>query len=131
MTNKEQIKTVLEEMGYRPWLDEDGDLIVRYQLKAFYFLANEEEDNYVAVVFPQLYEMEDGEETLVMATCNKLVREIKFAKVYVDQTFKSVSASCEFFFTDEASLKKNIEHAFHVLGMARTLFRKAKEELAE
>ena len=51
------------------------------------------------------------------------------AKVYIDQTLESVTASCEFFYTDEESLKSNVEHALHILGRIRSTFSKSKAEL--
>ena len=33
MTNKEQIFNVLERLGYKPQYDDDGDILMRYQLK--------------------------------------------------------------------------------------------------
>ena len=33
MTNKEQIFNALERLGYKPQYDDDGDIMLRYQLK--------------------------------------------------------------------------------------------------
>ena len=52
----------------------------------------------------------EGEETLTLAVCNKVSRDIKLAKVFIDHTLEGVSASCEFFYTDMESLKNNVEH---------------------
>lgn len=89
----------------------------------------DEEENYVPVIYPQFAEIAEGEDTLFLAVCNKLTRDVKFVKVYVDQTFKNVSASCEFFYTDEESLQECMERSLHVLGVIRSVFRQAKKEL--
>ena len=50
----------------------------------------------------------EGEETLTLAVCNKVSRDLKLAKVFIDQTLESVSTSCEFFYTDMESLQNNV-----------------------
>ena len=65
---------------------------------------------------------------MTLAICNKVSREIKLAKVYIDQTLKSVTASCEFFYTDMDSLKSNVEHSLNILGMVRSTYFKVRSE---
>ena len=70
-------------------------------------------------------------ETLTLAVCNKVSRDLKLAKVFIDQTLESVSASCEFFYTDMESLKNNVEHVLGILGMVRSTYYKAKAEFTD
>ena len=131
MTKKEQIMATLEKMGYRPELDNDGDILLRYQMKSIFVLTGDEDDSYVSVMLPQFHEIEEGKETLVLAVCNKMTRELKLAKVYVDQTFKNVSATCEFYYTNEESLEQNLRQSLQLLGVVRTVLRKTMDELSE
>ena len=131
MTKKELIMSTLEEkMGYCPEIDEDGDIKVAYQLKTIYVIISEDDEPYVSVMLPQFHEIEDGKETLALAVCNKMSRELKFAKVYIDQTFKHVTATCEFFYSGKKSLMQNLEKALELLGVVRTVFRNDMEELS-
>lgn len=92
-------------------------------MKTFYVMgANSDDEDYLVVVFPQMYEVDEGEETKVLAACNKITREIKLAKVYIDQTLKNVSASCEFYYNGEESLKTCLDKAIEILGMVRLTF---------
>lgn len=131
MTKKEQIMATLEKMGYRPELDNDGDILLRYQMKSIFVLTGDEDDSYVSVMLPQFHEIEEGKETLVLAVCNKMTRELKLAKVYVDQTFKNVSATCEFYYANEESLEQNLRQSLQLLGIVRTVLRKNMDELSE
>lgn len=132
MTKTEQIVEVLERMGYKPLFDEDGDILIRYQLKHFYFFYNEaDEDQFIQIVHPQFAELEEGDETIHLAACNKVTRETKMVKVFVDQTFKNVTASCEFFYSDEDDLEMNIAKALRILGVIRTSYRNVVRELSE
>lgn len=132
MTKTEQIAAVLERMGYKPLFDEDGDILIRYQLKHLYFFYNEaDEDQFIQIVHPQFAELEEGDETIHLAACNKVTRETKMVKVFVDQTFKNVTASCEFFYSDEDDLEMNIAKALRILGVIRTSYRNVVRELSE
>ncbi|MBP3573108.1 MAG: YbjN domain-containing protein [Prevotella sp.] len=131
MTKKEMIVKVLDEMGFKLHEDEDGDLMFRYQMKNIYTVIGDESEQYLVLVMPQFCELEDGEEHVALAVCNKMTRELKLAKVYVDQTFKNVSASCEFYYTDENSLKTNIENGLNVLGIVRTFYRTIRNEIVD
>jgi len=131
MTKKELIMSTLEEkMGYCPEVDEEGDIRFAYQLKTIYVMTGDEDEQYVSVMLPQFHEIEDGKETLALAVCNKMTRELKFAKVYVDQTFKHVTATCEFFYSGKKSLTQNLEKSLELLGVVRTVFRNDMEELS-
>ena len=124
------MSTLEEKMGYCPEIDEDGDIKVAYQLKTIYVMTSEDDEPYVSVMLPQFHEIEDGKETLALAVCNKMSRELKFAKVYIDQTFKHVTATCEFFYSGKKSLMQNLEKALELLGVVRTVFRNDMEELS-
>lgn len=125
------IVKVLDEMGFKLHEDEDGDLMFRYQMKNIYTVIGDESEQYLVLVMPQFCELEDGEEHAALAVCNKMTRELKLAKVYVDHTFKNVSASCEFYYTDENSLKTNIENGLNVLGIVRTFYRTIRNEIVD
>lgn len=132
MTKKEQIINVLERMGYKPKIDKEGDIMLRYQLKTLFFLVNDDdEENFVNVILPQFAEIDDGEETLYLAACNKVTRGTRMVKVYVDQTFKNITASCEFYYANDESLEFNLQKALSILAIIRTLYRNCIKELSE
>ena len=123
--------SVLEKMGYSPEVDNDGDIMFRYQMKAIYVMIGDEEEPYISLMLPQFHEFEEGQETLVLVTCNKMTRELKMAKIFIDQTFKNVSATCEFFYINEEALEQNLRHALQIIGVVRSVFRKDMAELSE
>lgn len=123
MTKHEMVVSVLQSLGFKPQIDDEGDIFIRYQMKTFYVMGSSSDDeDYLVVVFPQMYEVNEGEETKVLAVCNKITREIKLAKVYIDQTLKNVSASCEFYYNGEECLKTCLDKAIEILGMVRLTF---------
>ena len=132
MTNKEQIYNVLERLGYKPQYDDDGDILIRYQLKLLLFLTqDDDEEHFVNVTLPQFCSVPEGQELLYLAACNKLSRDTKMAKVFIDHTFKNVTATCEFFFDDEKTLEKNIIRALRILSIMRTAYNYCIKEMSE
>lgn len=131
MKKKELILATLEKMCYSPEVDNDGDIRLLYQMKTIYVMTGDEEEPYISMMLPQFHEIEDGQETMVLAVCNKLTRELKLAKVYVDQTFKNVTATCEFFYANNEALEQNLRNSLQMLGVVRTVFRKDLAELSE
>lgn len=130
MNKKELILKTLEKMGHSPEVDNDGDIMLHYQMKTIYALTGDEEEPYISMMLPQFHEVEEGQETLVLAVCNKMTRELKLAKVYIDQTFKNVTATCEFYHANEESLEQNLRNSLQMLGVIRTVFRNDMAELA-
>jgi len=131
MTNKEIIMETLNKMGYNPIQDEDGDILFYYQMKAIYVIIADEDESYVSLLLPQFNEIEEGKEALVLAVCNKMTRELKMAKVYIDKTFKNVTCTCEFYFANEESLVQNLTNSLKLLGIIRTLYRNEYAEMQE
>lgn len=131
MSKKELILKTLEKMGHSPEVDNDGDIMLHYQMKTIYVMTGDEDEPYISMMLPQFHEIEDGNETLVLAVCNKMTRELKLVKVYIDQTFKSVTATCEFFYANEESLEQNLRNSLKMLGVVRTVFRNNMAELSD
>ena len=131
MNKKELILKTLEKMGHSPEVDNDGDIMLHYQMKTIYVLTGDEEEPYISMMLLQFHEVEEGQETLVLAVCNKMTRELKLAKVYIDQTFKNVTATCEFYYANEESLEQNLRNSLQMLGVIRTVFRNNMAELAD
>lgn len=131
MTKRDLLIKVLKDMDLEPELDKDGDVSVVYQLKNVYFVIGDEEEKYLLVLLPQFYDVEEGEESLILLTCNKMNREMRMGKVYMDQAMKSVYAATEFIYTDEESLRQNVDNALGLIAVVRRFFREEKASLEE
>lgn len=128
--NKQLVMKVLKDMGYEPELDSDQDIRLCVEMKRFYFFMPDDEDEcYVNLVLPQFTDIKEGKEIIALAACNIITRDMKFLKVYVDKNHESVSASCEFIYTDEDSLRENIVNSMEVMGIVRTFYKRKCAEL--
>ena len=131
MEKKGIIMDTLNKMGYNPIQDEDGDVLFYHQMKAIYVMVDDEDESYVSLMLPQFNEVEEGNEALVLAVCNKMTRELKMAKVYIDKNFKNVTCTCEFYYANEESLVQNLTNSLKLLGIVRTLYREEYAEMQE
>lgn len=130
MNKKENVATVLQGMGYTPQYDDDGDIHILYQMKhVFFLLSEDDEDNYISIMLPQFIDIEEGEESLALAVCNKMTRELKNAKIYVDKSFKSISGACEFFYANNEALEYSIKKSLRMIGLMRSQYYKNQKEL--
>lgn len=121
---------VVKELGYKPIIDNDGDVFFRVQLKGFYILGTRNDNDLISVHFPQFWDIEEGEDVKYLAACNKLTRELKLVKTFIDDSLKSVSASCEFYCTNMESMRNNIEHSIKILCIIRSIFRRTLNDLS-
>ncbi len=131
MKKKELIISILERIGYTPEIDKDGDIMLPFEMKTIYVMTDDDEEPHIYMILPKVYEIEDGQETLALATSNKTTRERKLVKVFVDNTFKRVSAICDFFYVNEDALEQNLRQSLDMLGMIRTLYKNDMIELSE
>lgn len=132
MTKREMVISALESLGYKPTIDDDGDVMLHYQMKLIYVLGVQHEDvSSLAVVFPQFYEIDEGDEIKTLTVCNKLTRDVTLAKLYIDRNLTDVTASCEFFYCDEECLRSQLEHALDIIGQVRSAFHRAMREFDE
>ncbi len=131
MTKKELVMSTIEKMGYTPEVDNDGDIEFVYQMKTLYVMTGRDDEQFVSVLFPQFYEIDEDDGMKALVACNKATRELKMVKVYVDSTIQSVSAACEFFYVNEESIKQNLEYSLQILGMVRTVFRDYLDDWSE
>ena len=132
MAKRELVVNALEAMGYKPQIDDDGDVYLHYQMKVVYVLGTQQEESkYLVVMLPQFCEIKQGEEIKTLTVCNKLTRDVTLAKVFIDKTLKSVTASCEFYYCDEECLYSQFEHSLDIIAQIRSVFYKAMREIEE
>ena len=81
-------------------------------------------------MLPRYFDIKEGDESLTLAVCNKMNRELKVVKTYLDENFKNVTSVCEFYYTDDSSLEDGIEKALQVLGVIRTIYRRTVDDFS-
>ena len=132
MDKRSMVISVLEDMGYQPRVDSDGDVLFRFQMKHLSCARHPTggkslpRGHAAAVLRDERRRGDQGPHSL-----QQLTREVRLAKIYIDTNLTEVTASCEFFYSDEASLRLQLEHSLVILGRVRSVFRQALVEFEE
>ena len=124
MNKKDMISAALDKLGYQYETDSDGDFVINYQMKFIYVLCDNLEESFLSLSLLQFMPIGEGKEKQAIFVCDKLTREQKLVKVYIDYSYNSVSATCDFYFTDEESLLFNLKMSLQILGVVRSTYRK-------
>lgn len=76
----------LQKEGYKPYLDEDDDVVFTAEGYTFYVDNTPTDDTYLGIVMPYLMEV-DSDDLLqsfaAMAACNEITREKKLVQAYI------------------------------------------------
>lgn len=73
---------LLREEGYRPRIDEDGDVIFKREGVTYYISIQEDDREYFRLVYPNFYRIKDDDNRLqILEICNQLSVENKVVKV--------------------------------------------------
>ncbi len=95
--NIESIKAYLIEEGFRPQLDEDGDISFKYEGKIYYVQTNEADEEFVRILASNIWPLDDAQEKkAALRIANKATRRFKVAKVFLSNT-NNVCVTVELF----------------------------------
>jgi hypothetical protein len=78
-----EIRDYLAEEGFRPCLDENGDVVFRFEGYVYLVECQEDDPAYVRVVLPAIYRIGEGEDERVREIANAVANTIKAVKPIV------------------------------------------------
>ncbi|HEX2494595.1 MAG TPA: hypothetical protein VHK24_12530 [Steroidobacter sp.] len=111
----------LTEEGYRPEIDEDGDVRFKREGRTYFIYTTEQDAQYFSVVLPNIWAIESEEErSQVLAAADAANAKAKVAKVFtVDD---DVWVSIELFVARPEDFKGVFDLAMHGLEYGATEF---------
>lgn len=101
----------LEREGYRPTIDDAGDVLFRHEGRCYYLMVDDDDPVYFRLLFPNFWTIDDGaEHQRALLAAADVTAEIKVAKIYVlgDDT----QAAAEMFLADATHLRRDLPHVF-------------------
>lgn len=104
----------LETEGFRPSLDEAGDVLFKCEGRSYYLMVDDDDPHYFRLLFPNFWGIDGApERQRALLAASEVTAEIKVAKVYVlgDDT----QATAEMFLADPHDLRKVFERALRAL----------------
>lgn len=117
----------LRQEGFVPRLDDDNDVIFKYEGKTFLLSGDDEDKPFFRLLLPAFWEIEsEEEECQVMKAMNIVNMRMKAMKLFaVDQ---NVWASVEMFLDPFDSFKRVLDRCLDLLVSGMHEFRKAMSE---
>jgi hypothetical protein len=130
--NEEQIQALymeaLAEEGYRPKLDEDGDIVFKAEGRTLYIRMYPDDTEYFQLVLPNFWKIESDEEReMALVAANHATRITKVAKVFV--TKANTCASIEAFLPDPSLFIKIINRSVAALRNGAEHFAEKMQDL--
>jgi hypothetical protein len=120
---------ILAAEGYRPQMDEDGDVIFKSEGLTFVIITEEEDEEYVSLVLPNFWSIESEEELArVLKAANEVNRSIKVVKIFVRKDGKNTWAAVEMFVKSPESFNLVFERALRALKGAVARFAELMRE---
>jgi hypothetical protein len=109
-------KDFLEQEGYHPTIDSDGDVMFKSEGRTYYIDIDEKDPSYFRIMYPNFWSIENTAElTRALLAANYASMISKVAKVYVRSDGKDVSAGIELFFERPEQFKPIFNRAMSAL----------------
>lgn len=98
--NINNIKSHLEEEGFRPSIDNDGDIVFKYEGGTYFIDIDAKDEFYVRIAYPNFWEIESEDERAKAIKCAyEATKLVKVAKISVEED--NVWGSVELFVKDD------------------------------
>ena len=118
----------LREDGYALEIDEDGDVMFKFEGGTYFVLVDEEDEMFFQIMFPSFWPIESEEEGARVEKAAQLATRItKVAKVYRQRD--NVNASVELLCVPPEAFKAVFRRALRCIQAGVTKFRAEMSEL--
>lgn len=119
----------LKEEGFRPELDEDGDIVFKREGATFLIIISEKDPNFFMLALANIWKIESEEELVkAIVSANQANDKSKVAKTYITETQK-VWVSVEAFLDEPTDFKKVFDRSLRAIDNAVAVFvEKMREE---
>ncbi|MDE5795561.1 MAG: YbjN domain-containing protein [Muribaculaceae bacterium] len=108
----ERCEDWLTDNGLRPRIDEDNDLVFKYQMLNFVIIWSEEDPAFLRILLPVIWSIDnEAEAQQVLVACNKVNLNRKVIKTFTtnNNTFMSVEMLVQEDFDPAQILERSLE----------------------
>lgn len=113
----------LEAEGYRPSIDEDGDVAFKREGRSYFIGVTEADNEFFRVCLPNIWTIEsEDERKQVVAAADFATGDTKVAKVFTVSGYKNVWVCTELFVARPEDFKGVFGRAMSALAHAREAF---------
>lgn len=133
MTKAELAETyrgILFEEGYSPRIDDDGDVVFKFEGRTHFIIINPDDPMFFNLVLPNFWPIESGEERMrVIQAAAEATSEMKVAKVYPRK--ENTWAGVEMFCSPPESVQPVLRRALEALRSTVDYFVRVMEAETE
>ena len=79
----EMVFEYLKNQGLMPKIDEDNDIIFKYQMLTFIYFNNDEDEQFFRLALPGIFDVTDENRVTVLEAMNEVNKRMKVAKAYI------------------------------------------------
>lgn len=122
----EKIRAYLSEEGYAPRVDEDGDLIFKFEESTYMILFDEQDEQFYRIIYPNFWSIDnDSERIKAVKACEAVTGKIKVAKVFTVKN--NIWASVELFMGSPEQLILVFKRSLNALRTSVQNFREVMQ----
>jgi hypothetical protein len=113
----------LREEGFRPDVDDDGDIAFKFEGRRFYIVISENDPSYFHLLFPNVWKIESAEElSQALLHANDVSRSMKVVKLHVNAQRTYINAAAEMLYSEIAHLQPHFLRTLSMLQSAAREF---------
>jgi hypothetical protein len=114
---------LLREEGFRPEVDDDGDIRFKYE-GGIYYITVSDDERYFQVIFPAFWSIESAKErSRALRAAVRATRETKVAKVFLNSREDDVWATAELFADPPSAVQPVFARCLRAIDVAIEVFR--------
>lgn len=117
----------LADEGYRPHIDDHGNVVVAIEGATFVVIGHENDPEFLQVLLPPFLEVDQGDIEKALFCASLASDQTKVAKLYVKGT--RVLGSAEMFVSDDAAVRSHLIRLTQTLRAAVANFARSFEAL--
>lgn len=114
----ERIREYLSEEGYRPKVDEDGDIQFKAQGLTLWCTGDKDDPQYFRIIMPNIYTVE-GNRTKVLEAINTVCRDRKVVKAFLVEN--SLWIAVELFASEDSNVGEYFDRLVNVVLQTREI----------
>lgn len=83
MKTSEMVFEYLKSQGLMPKIDEDNDIIFKYQMLTFIYFNNDDDEQFFRLALPGIFDVTEENRPTVLEAMNEVNKRMKVVKAYI------------------------------------------------
>lgn len=120
MKTSELVFEYLKSQGLMPKIDDDNDIVFKYQMLTFIYFNNDDDEQFFRLSLPGIFDVTDENRVTVLEAMNEVNKCMKVAKTFIPRD--DVWVSCEIMMDSTPVLDDMVPRLLNILLGARKEF---------